>query len=266
MKELVLLKLGGSVITDKTKPFTANYKNLRRLAKEISSAYKSSAYSLILVHGAGSFGHAVVKKYGIDKGLKKKSQIFGFAEAQKVQEELDDIVVKELQRQGLPAISCQPSSCAIMESGRLKEMNAESVKGFLKVGLIPVMYGVPAYDKDSGCSILSGDEIVSFLARSLSAKRVIFGFDEDYVFTSDPKLDKKAIPILVLNKEHVSDLRSYSEISKNRDSTKGMLGKLEKIFTLAGSGCEIELVNANKPSIIERCLKGERGLGTTVNI
>jgi len=258
MKNLIILKLGGSVITEKSKPFTVNYNNLNRLVKEISNALNSSNFSLILIHGAGSFGHTTVAKYGIDKGIKTRKQVFGFAETQKVQEELNNIVVQTLQDQGLPAIPCQPSSHAIMRSGKLSQIFLDSIKGFLEIGLIPVLYGVPAYDEDRGCSILSGDEIASHIAKKLEAKRVIFGVDTDGILDYNNKLIEEITP------EKFKKMKKYVKGSKATDVTGGMLGKLEKISILAGTGTEVEIVNANKPSIIERGLKGERGLGTLI--
>jgi len=258
MENLVILKLGGSVITEKSKPFTANYHNLNRLVKEISNAYKSSSFSLVLIHGAGSFGHTLVAKYMIDTGIKSKEQVFGFAETQKVMEDLNNIVVDALQNEKLSAIPCQPSSHAVMKSGKLQYMSLDAIKGFLGIDLIPVLYGVPAYDEDQGCSILSGDEIAPYIAKKLEAKRVIYGVDIDGVLDNNKKLIKEITP------EKIKEIKGYVKGSKATDVTGGMLGKLEKILMFAGTGIEVEIVNATKPGIIERSLKGEKGLGTQI--
>lgn len=260
MENLIILKLGGSVITEKSKPFTVNYNNLNRLAKEISNAYKSSNFNLILIHGAGSFGHTTASKYGIAKGIKTKEQVFGFAETQKVMEDLNNIVVDALQNEDLPAIHCQPSSHAVMKSGKLHYMSLDAIKGFLKIGLVPVLYGVPAYDEDQGCSILSGDEIAPYIAKKLEAKRVIYGVDIDGILDNNNKVIKEITP------RKIEEMKKYVKGPKGTDVTGGMLGKLEKILMLAGTGTEVEIVNATKPGIIERGLKGERGLGTLIKI
>jgi len=258
MENLIILKLGGSVITEKSKPFTANYESLNRLAKEISNAFNSSNFNLILIHGAGSFGHTAVAKYGIDKGIKTKEQIFGFAETQKVMEDLNNIVVDIFQNENLPAIHCQPSSHAVMKSGKLHHMSLDVIKGFLKIGLIPVLYGVPAFDKEQKCSILSGDEIAPYIAKGLEAERVIFGVDTDGILDSNNKVIKEIIP------EKFEKIKNYVKELKTTDVTGGMLGKLEKILMLVGTGTKVEIVNATKPGIIERSLKGEEGLGTQI--
>lgn len=260
MKNLIILKLGGSVITEKSKPFTANYNNLNRLAEEISNAFNSSNFSLLLIHGAGSFGHTTVAKYGIDKGIKTNEQVFGFAETQKVMEDLNNIVVDALQNKNLPAIHCQPSSHAVMKSGKLSYMPLDAIKGFLEIGLIPVLYGVPAYDKVQGCSILSGDEIAPYIAKRLEAEHIIFGVDTDGILDHNNKTIKKITP------ENIEEIKNYVKESRATDVTGGMLGKLEKILMFVGTGIKVEIVNATKSGIIERCLKGERGLGTLIKI
>ena len=72
-----ILKLGGSVITHKDKFFSPNHDNIVRLAKEVAI---SKQKSLIIVHGGGSFGHPVAKKYAISEGLKNSNQLIGFSE------------------------------------------------------------------------------------------------------------------------------------------------------------------------------------------
>ena len=57
----VVVKLGGSVITDKSKPFSYRSDVVSALAEEIAS----SDEKVVVVHGGGSFGHTVAKQHGI---------------------------------------------------------------------------------------------------------------------------------------------------------------------------------------------------------
>ena len=62
---LVFLKLGGSLITDKNKPNTAQALVLARIAGEISATLKNNkGIKLLIGHGSGSFGHVAGEKYG----------------------------------------------------------------------------------------------------------------------------------------------------------------------------------------------------------
>ncbi len=74
---MLILKLGGSVVTHKDEYMSVHTGNIKRLAEEIAEV---DAYPLVIVHGGGSFGHPVAKKHGIADGMVDKSQIFGFSE------------------------------------------------------------------------------------------------------------------------------------------------------------------------------------------
>lgn len=64
MQDLAFLKLGGSLITDKTRPYLARLDKLEALMAEIESARsKSRDLRLLLGHGSGSFGHFAVKDH-----------------------------------------------------------------------------------------------------------------------------------------------------------------------------------------------------------
>ena len=192
MKKLIILKLGGSVITVKDNPFTPNYSNLERLANEIQNGVQKQN-QLVIIHGAGSFGHIIVQKSGIDKGIKHPKQLNDFAVTQRIQNEWNAIVTKQLQDVNLPAIPCQVSSHVILKQGRIDTINLTAIEGMIKIGLIPVLYGVPAYDIVDGCRILSGDQIASYIAKELQAEKIIHGTNVDEVANCigiDPRIGR----------------------------------------------------------------------------
>jgi isopentenyl phosphate kinase len=61
----VILKLGGSVITDKSADCAINRAGLESLATAIAGARHDG---IVIVHGAGSCGHPEAKRYHLDKG------------------------------------------------------------------------------------------------------------------------------------------------------------------------------------------------------
>ena len=74
-KEIVLLKLGGSLITDKDTPYTPRLDKLKELALEIKTVLDSTPeLLLILGHGSGSFGHVAAKKHGTRDGVHTAEQ------------------------------------------------------------------------------------------------------------------------------------------------------------------------------------------------
>jgi isopentenyl phosphate kinase len=260
--DLIILKLGGSIVTNKTsKEPKVNYDNLERVSKELSSIYNPEM-SLIIIHGAGSFGHPIVKRKGIDKGIKTHDQLKAFAETQRLQNELNSIVTKYLINEGLPAIPCQASSFVIMNMGRIEEMNLTAIKGLLQVKMIPVLYGVPAFDKIQGCSILSGDQLATYLAKNLNAKKIIHATNVDGVFTGDPKKDMKAKLIPEINSKNVEQVKRWLTTSSDVDVTGGMFGKISELLKI---GIESQIVNANVFGNIIKAFRGEK-IGTIIRL
>jgi len=264
MKPLIIMKIGGSVITDKQSEIPkVNFENLNRIAKEISEAYDSEKMKLIIVHGAGSYGHQIVKRTGIDKGIETKQQLINFAETQRLQNELNCIVTDALIKDNLPAIPCQASASAIMENKKFLEMDIKTIKGFLEIGLIPVLYGVPAYDKTQKCSILSGDDIAPYLAKELKAERIIHATDVNGIYTGDPKFDKNAELIPEITEAKFEEIKKSITGSTSVDVTGGMLKKISEIMAITGHGTESQIISALVPGNIIRAMNGEK-IGTII--
>jgi len=256
MKDLILLKIGGSLITDKRKEKgTLNGKNLRRIAREIEEGFNSELNSLIIIHGAGSYGHPIVTATGINNGIKNKGQVLAFAQTQKLQNELNVHFCEELQKYGLPAIPFQPSASAIMRDKKLVALNTDLLRNLLEISLIPVLFGVPAYDEVQLCSILSGDQIITYLAKKLEPKRIILATDVPGVLNEKGEVIKK------IDSTNFETIQGLIRQSKVFDVTGGMLGKIKELFQVKGLVSEII---GGDPGIIQKSLKGEIGLGTLI--
>ena len=257
----LIVKLGGSVITDKRRKFTFRRTVFERLARE--SAVVEGP--LVLVHGGGSFGHPLASKYDLAKGYRDAGQLIGFALTHRAMERLNARVVDALQRAGIPAMAVQPSACVVVEGGRIKSMELTPLRKLLELGLVPVLYGDAVPDLSRGISILSGDRLVVELARELGVRRVILAVDVDGVYTVDPKKNKKAELIREINPANWPSIKGRLASSvEGVDVTGGMANKVKELLTLAGLGVEIEIVNAMRPGVLKRAILGERGLGTRV--
>ena len=264
MKDLIVLKLGGSLITEKDKDTpTINYPNLKRLAKEVGEAYKEGNFALVFVHGVGSFGHVIVKKTGINNGITKESQLIDFAETQRLQNELNVKVCKEFLKNNVPIIPVQASATAIMDAKKFEGMDTGAIKGMLELGLVPTLFGVPAYDRTQGCSILSGDDICTYLSKEFHAKRLIHATDVGGVFDSNPKENSDAKLIAEITRENFKDVLEKTGGSSNTDVTGGMKNKIKDLLELKETKSEI--INGNEPGYVKRALLGESGLGTQIN-
>jgi isopentenyl phosphate kinase len=256
-----VLKLGGSVITNKKKPMTPNLRAIERLANEISRAKVSS---LILVHGGGSFGHPVAERYGITEGFRDPSQISGFSEIHRAMTELNDLVMKALISYNIPAVEVQPSSCVVTKAGRIFNMELRPLKKMLKMGFVPVLYGDAVLDSEKGFAILSGDQLVSYLAIKLGADRIVMGVDEDGLYTADPKTDSSAHLIERITLEELKNLKHIIEGAKATDVTGGMLGKMLELIHAIEHKIKTLIINATKPQRVYKALKGEKVRGTII--
>jgi isopentenyl phosphate kinase len=256
-----VLKLGGSVITNKEKQLTPNLPAIGRLASEISRANVSP---LVLVHGGGSFGHPIAKQYSIEEGYKDQSQIMGFSKTRQAMTTLNKLVVDSLIQHNIPAVAVQPSSCIITKQGRIRVMEERPLRKLLEMGFVPVLCGDAVLDSDEGFAILSGDQLVSSLATRLEAERIIIGIDVDGLYTSDPKTDSKARLIQHIAPHELRKVQHEIEEVRVTDVTGGMLGKVVELIPVVEKGIQVIIVNAAKPSNVYKALKGERVLGTVI--
>ncbi len=264
MKDLVLLKVGGSVLTDKKKAFTENKKAINRISKEIRKGYDSKRMRLILIHGAGSFGHHMVHKNKIHKGIRNSKQLVDFAQTQTAQNKFNAVITESLQNHKIPAIPILASSTAVMHNIRLKHMCLDSVKELLKIGMIPVLYGVPAVDTKQKCSILSGDMIMSWIGKELRPDKIIHATDVDGIYTANPKRSKKAKLIAEITLNDWKKIKKGLTGSSSTDVTGGMMLKVSEMIKLAKMGISSQFINANKAGNVEKALKGKKVKGTLI--
>jgi len=126
--ELVFLKLGGSLITDKTRPFALLRKNLVRLASEIRQALdECPELHLVIGHGSGSFGHWAAKPYGTRDGVHTESQWRGFAQVSAAANRLNQIVTQIFLDAAVPVLSIQPSATALCHDGILEQRDTAAL-------------------------------------------------------------------------------------------------------------------------------------------
>jgi len=185
---MLVLKLGGSVITDKRVRCRARPGVIGRLAREL----KPFCSETIIVHGAGSFGHIKASKHGLKDGISSDEALLGAAEVQREVRELDAIVCRALQKAGIPAISIPPSVFLQFSCGSLSEYDVGPFREAMARGFVPVTFGDVVMDDLQGVAICSGDDLVKLLACEFKAERAVFVSDVDGIFDSDPKANKRA--------------------------------------------------------------------------
>jgi isopentenyl phosphate kinase len=261
MSALVFVKLGGSVITDKTQSETARPDLIARMAREVASALAQRAeLKLVLGHGSGSFGHMVARRFGTREGVHGADAWRGFVEVATVAARLNRIVVDAFAGVGIPVWSVQPSASAHCEGGVLKSMELAPVIEALDHGLVPVLYGDVALDRSQGGTIISTEQIFAYLAHRLRPDRVILVGTVDGVFDADPLNEPAARRIPEISAENWPSVRALLGGSHGTDVTGGMLAKVEEMISLARQmpGLEIQLISGESVDALETALLRSR--------
>lgn len=262
---MIILKIGGSVITKKdSKTPLLDSENLGRIAREIAD---STYDKLIIVHGAGSFGHPFAKKYAVGEKIRDEDDLkrkkLGFCITQNSVKNLNAQVCEYLRREGILAVSIQSSSFVLTKNKRITHANLDLIKKYLDSGFVPVLYGDTVLDTDENIkmAILSGDQIIEYLGAHLKPDKVILGSDVDGIYNKNPKKypDAELMPVVTSSE----DLEAV-EGSQTTDVTGGMGGKLQELLNLAEMGIESEILNAGRNNLIKRAINGERGIGTLI--
>lgn len=257
---MIILKLGGSLLTDKKKKFSIRTGLLERVAREISLGAREQ---IIIVHGGGSFGHPVASQYKIHLGFMDDSQLKGVAETRKSMQKLNLMVMEALIAGNLNVVAVQPSANFIMENNRIATGNTEILKGFLHLKMIPVLFGDVVLDRNKGFGILSGDQIISWLSQEFHSHKIILATDVDGVFDGDPKKDKDSRIISEIS------LENYKSVLENLggqkgDVTGGIKGKVIELIELANKGHSSIIINAMVEDRLKKVLLGEAVIGTKI--
>ncbi len=251
MSEVTILKIGGSVLTDKSKEGTLKLREIDRIAKEIASA---DVRDLIIVHGAGSFGHPQAKRLDLDVPGKCSYETIII---HKIVKELNRIFIEKLAEYGMLVVPVHPLNCAISREGRLENMMTDQIKLMLKNDIVPVFHGDVVMDRIWGRAILSGDQIVAHIAKCLNAERVGIGTNVDGI------MDGKQVRSAITPKEFC-DIKKLLKGSKEVDVTGGMASKANELFKLAEDGIPSHVFNASKKGLVINFLSGERNFGTII--
>ncbi len=230
---ITLLKLGGSLITDKNQAHTARPELIRRLAEEIRSAWEPSREPLIIGHGSGSFGHIPAKKYGTRNGVSSSEEWAGFAEVHSEAVSLNRIVTDILREAGLPVLSFVPMDCVRARGGKVCSWDTSVIESCLAHNLIPLIFGDTIFDRDLGGTILSTEDLFIHLCDVFSKPpRILLAGLEPGVWKDYPKKSE------LISDLHADDSGNESFIhgSAFTDVTGGMREKVHLMKNLIRDG------------------------------
>jgi isopentenyl phosphate kinase len=254
---MLLVKLGGSVLTDKARLRTPRKAAIARLTKELAGL----GDDLIVVHGAGSFGHVLARKYSLN-GPPAPTKAKGAAVVQRDVRTLDALVVDGLIRGGLAPVVLPPSAVLALDDGHVASFDLAPFQEYVGQGFTPVTFGDVVRDRTLGVAVCSGDVLMLELAKAFRPRSVVFAADVDGLFTADPKRSKDARLLLSVARTDLP-LIDFGP-AKGADVTGGIEAKVLRMLEIAAFADETIIVNGNVKNRVRDALRGRIVIGTRV--
>ncbi|HLM91324.1 MAG TPA: isopentenyl phosphate kinase [Thermoplasmata archaeon] len=254
----VIVKLGGSVITRKREVEHLRPKILRRLAEELAACRD---IPLIVLHGAGSFGHPGAQRFGLarapDAAISPAQRARGAAIVAAEVRRLHLAVLRELVRAGVSPGSVPPATHAMNRAGRLETFDPTPFRTVLDSGLTPVSFGDVVPDRAWGWSILSADTMAISLAAAFRVERVLFVSDVPGIL--EPGTQGRPVALPNVTESVVEGLRPRGGTP---DVTGGIRGKAEAMLAIARLGADAGLISGLKDGELSRAVRGESVYGS----
>ena len=285
MRELVFLKLGGSLITDKTKPYSARLDTLGNLGSQIAHALQTQPeLRLVLGHGSGSFGHTAAKEYRTRDGLPAPLHLppfasqmrgvarraeggggrywQGFTEVWYQASTLNRYVIRALREAGVAAMTFSPAASVWSENGQVVQWDISQIEAALEGGILPVVHGDVIFDRAKGGTILSTEDLFEHLALELRPRRILLAGLEDAVWADFPARRHR---VEVLTRESFNEISRGVGKASGADVTGGMGSKVRQMLDLVEQvpGLQALIFSGEGDGNLEKALKGEH-IGTLV--
>ncbi len=260
--ELVFVKLGGSLITDKTAQELPRQEEIRRLAREVQSAKQEGNLRAVIGHGGGSFPHRPAHKYGTANGFHNAESAIGVSEVQHAASRLNRIVVRALIDADVNAVSFSPSSFMVTERGRPWKVFLEPMKIALAKGITPVPYGDVTFDEKQGCAIVSTETVLEAISKKFKAKRIVIATKEDGVWRDYPN---NTDLVEEISPKNYAEIRKCLRGSTSTDVTGGMRSKVDCMLSLAKkTKTEVIIINGLVPGRLRDAMIGRKVVGTRI--
>ncbi|MGY8745546.1 MAG: isopentenyl phosphate kinase [Candidatus Poseidoniales archaeon] len=252
MGGIVVIKWGGGLITHKDQLCTVNPEAIDALAKACSNSTKQ----LVIVHGAGSFGHLKAKQFRLAEG-----RVDGILQDEAIEEvrsdmfKLNSIVLNSLKKHGISAKAFPPHEWA---TG-----TGPNFKGELPIfDGVTVLYGDVVNEDENEFGILSGDDIILRYATELpNVERAVFAIGGvDGILKVPPS---QAGPDDLIEVWH-PELEFVGEHESEIDVTGGIGLKAARGAMISQKGIDVMIVNGEHPERVLGAIEGKSVLGTRI--
>lgn len=253
-KDMIFLKLGGSLITDKAQTETALTDRISFLLEDLKTYQLEHPHTMLLLgHGSGSFGHHAAAKHKTRDGIYDAAGRDGFMEVWRSARKLNEIILDIGQHLGLRLVAFPPSAGLLSADRIVQSWEVEPIYRAMDAGLIPVVYGDVVFDQVLGGTIFSTEELFSHLADKFSPDRVLLAGLEAAVYADFPNNTQ---PIQHIGKDQALD--DSLRASAHADVTGGMRSKVLQMQALCrhSNNCQVEIFTAQAPGELLCTLNG----------
>lgn len=263
MNKLILLKIGGGVITDRSVHYGLREDVLTRLAREISEAKEQIGDTKIIIgNGAGSFAHFSAHKYRTTEGFVDANSRIGMGWVRHDAVKLNQIVFEQLLLANVPVFSFSPSSLMSVKNGETKHVFMDSIEDALGQGVVPLVYGDVVVDSTKGCDVYSTEKVFDELAKYFAKEyevRVIHISSEDGVYKKG-----QASVFAEINSANFPEVKEHLGGSNGVDVSGGMLHKVEECLELSKLGIVSQIVSGMVSGRVREAIIGKKVKGTKI--
>lgn len=261
LKKRVIVKIGGSFITDKNQQESLKEDRVRKIAREVAVAVQSGRVSLLLTHGAGSYGHIAAKEYQAKQGSHPH---FGWQAFYQIRQDMMKMNLRILQlcaEEALFPITIQPSAIASARNGKVSFMDTRNIRFLLESDQIPLIHGDIVLDEKLDFTIASTEDQIQKLSEYIFFHRVVLISDVPGVFDGEGNV------IQTINRSNYSQIIDHLGGSAGLDVTGGMRSKVEQVFHLVqdNPSTQAHIISGDsEPGAISNAILGENSIGTLI--
>jgi len=259
-QNLLFLKLGGALITDRTRPYTPRLSKIESIVQQIALALKQNpGLKLVVGHGSGSFGHTAASRYRTREGVDSASAWTGFAEVWYQASRLNRFIIDTFHAVGIPAVTVSPFATVSARHQKIENWNTVPLLSALSNGLLPIIHGDTIVDNVLGGTILSTEALFEYLTPILHPRRILLAGLEKGVWADFPLRTK-------LVAEITTEDRSYYGEMKLLDTFVGGMGsKVGTMLSLCSKnpGTSVLIFSGeDEGNILQALTEPDRLLGT----
>jgi len=261
---LTVVKMGGSSITFKDKPFSINEEGINNIAEALSEA----GMQYFLIHGGGSWGHPAATIYGLSSFYHSDSgKGVSFTKIKMLQ--LSVQVQKILMEKGLFTF--------YFPAQLIDTLNKDEVIEMIERSVYPLTFGDVIYEYGKGFRVIGGDEIALKISYKFPINKVVFIMGTPGIMDENGNVIKKIsvkrsegsiyignVPIIKGNSFERFQ-KVLTKISENSpDATGGLSFKLYIAYMLAKAGISSVFISSGNKENIIKALKGYKFDGSVV--